>query len=198
MVKETVRLTAVFMLMAVVVGCGGQKPPQAPQAQVPGEPVFVAQVKTLDTILVASKPMVGPYSGTGQAIGELFAWMEKNKIPAVGAPFGIFMDNPGEVKPESTRFKVCVPVPAGTKGDQKAGITIEKFGRMTVAATEHIGPYDKVCSTYEKLAKWIGENSYQIAGPPMEFYLSDPTKTPADSLRTEVCYPVKQMPAPKK
>lgn len=198
MVKETVRWAAVFMLIAVIIGCGGQKPAQTPQAPKPVEPAFVAQLKTLDTMFVASKSLVGPYSGTGQAIGELLAWMEKNKVPATGAPFGIFMDNPAEVKPESTRFKVCVPVPAGTKSDKQAGITIEKFGGMLVAATEYIGPYDKVQPTYEKLTKWINENNYQIAGPGMEFYLSDPAKTPPESLRTEVCFPVNQISAPEK
>ncbi len=183
MSKRMIYVATALVLFAALVGCGGQKP--AEQAK-PAEPVFTAQVTMVDSMVVASIAKVGPYSDAGKALSELMAWMEKGKITPAGGPFAVYLDDPTKVKPESTRYEVCFPVPAGTKSDKKAGIVVKKVAPLELAVTEYTGPYDKIGATYAKLMQWVGENKYEVAGPMYEFYLNDPAKTPPESLKTRV------------
>jgi effector-binding domain-containing protein len=40
------------------------------------------------------------------------------------------------------------------------------------------------------LAEHAYKNNYEIIGPPIEIYLSDPNETPESELLTEMCFPV--------
>jgi effector-binding domain-containing protein len=77
------------------------------------------------------------------------------------------------------------------KADKKTGFAIKDAPEMLVAATEYMGPYDKVAPVYEKLFKWVGENKLVSAGPMIEWYLSDPAKTKPESLMARVAAVVK-------
>lgn len=175
-----------IIITLLVVGCGEKK---AQPAQKPAQPQFTAEVKPIDSMYVASTAKMGPYAQVGTSVMELFTWLGKNKITPAGKPFGIYYDNPATVKPESTRYEVCVPVPAKTKGDKM--VMIKKFGPALVAATLYVGPYENVSPVYPKLMQWITNNNYEIVGPAYEFYMNDPGKVPAESLKSEVAFPVK-------
>lgn len=193
MSKNLLHAAAALIVVAVMVGCGGgQKPAEVKK---PAEPVFTAEVKNMDKMLVASIAKVGPYSGSGEAIQALLKWVADKKITPVGAPFGMFMDDPSTVKPESTRYEICIAVPAGTKSDKKAGVVVKQVGPLMMATTIHAGAYDKVSETYGKLMKWVADSKYQIAGPSIEFYTSAPN-TPTESLKTEVAFVVKPVTPP--
>lgn len=180
----------VIALIAIMLaGCGEQKTQPAQKPTTPPTPQFVATVKTLDSMYVAAMNKIGPYTEMGKPLMELFTWLGKNKVMPAGAPFGVYYDDPAKVKPESTRYEVCVPVPAGTKGDKM--VKVKKFGPVQVAATIFIGPYDKVGLTYQKLAEWIMNNNYKLAGPAHEFYLNSPDEVPAESLQTQIAFPVR-------
>ena len=57
--------------------------------------------------------------------------------------------------------------------------------------TTHVGSYDELGTTYERLAAWLQANGYEMAGPSFAFYLDDPAKTAEAVLRTEIYWPVK-------
>ncbi len=192
---------AVVLVLAVaalaVIGCGGQKPAE-PQVQKPAEPAFVAELVTTDSMVVASMSKMGPYSDVGKSVAELLAWAASAKVGlAPGAmPFGVYFDNPANVKPESTRYEVCVPVPKGTKSDKKAGVIVKMLPPMQLAQTSYTGSYEKVAPVYAGLYRWIGEKGYTPGGPMIEFYLSDPAKVPAESLQSKVCVVLAPAPPP--
>lgn len=177
---------AVVACLAIVlfVACGG-KPAPAENPVVPG---FQAAVETLDSMYVASLAKVGPYTGAGGAIGELMAWIGKNKVVPVGAPFGVYHDDPAKVDPDSTKYEVCIPVPAQTKGDKT--VKVVNLEPALVATAIHVGPYDKVAETYGKLMGWVTANKFCVNGPPREYYLNEPAKVPAESLQTKIAIPV--------
>ena len=54
----------------------------------------------------------------------------------------------------------------------------------------HRGPYDEIAPAYHTVAGWIAEHGQEIAGPPRELYLNDPTVVPPEELLTEVQWPV--------
>jgi len=190
---DKMKKLAALALVAVVIGCGSQAPKQpAPTS----EPAFTAEVKTLPQMTVAAMAKTGPYNGAGQAIMDLFKWAETNEVAPQGMPFGVYFSAPS-TPPESMKYEVCLPVAPETKPDEKAGVAVKPLGGMDAAATVYVGPYEKVGPVYEKLMKWITDNGYQISGPAIEFYLSDPAKTPAESLKSEVAFPVTKAPEQK-
>jgi len=183
MIKKTSILSIVAAGFLLITACGSPKP-----VEKPAEPSLKAAVENIDSMYVASLAKVGPYTGIGPAFGELMAWIGKNKVVPTDAPYGVYYDDPSKVNPDSARYAVCIPVPAGTKGDKT--VLVEKQDPMQAAVTLHVGPYDKVGETYKKLAEWIIANKYIVNGPPREYYLNDPGKVPAESLQTKIVIPV--------
>jgi effector-binding domain-containing protein len=184
--KNVLSVAISLMVAAMVVGCGG--PQQPAKTEKPSEPVFVAQVMTVQAMKVASIAKIGPYADVGKSVSDLMGIVQKEKLTVVGMPFGLYFDNPMKVKPESTRFEVCIQVApaAKNKADGKVGFAVKDAPEMMVVATEYMGPYDKVAPTYEKLYKWIGENKFEPAGPMIEWYLSDPSKVKPESLQARI------------
>jgi DNA gyrase inhibitor GyrI len=186
--KNVLSFAIGLMVVAMMVGCGGGEKPAA-KIEKPAEPVFVAQVIPVDSMTVASLAKMGPYADAGKALTELMDMAQKQKLEPAGPMFGMYYDNPAQVKPESTKYEVCIPVKAGTKVmkvDKKTGFSVKKVAPMQVAVTDYMGPYDQVSPTYAKLYKWVGENNYQPAGPMMEWYLSDPSKVKPESLQAKI------------
>ncbi len=193
--KKVLSFAIGLMAIAVIVGCGGE---QSAKTEKPAEPAFVAQTMNLPTMKIASIAKMGPYSDAGNAISEMMDMVQKQKLSVAGPPFGMFHDNPANVKPESARYEVCVPVTPETKSmmDKKTGFSVKDAPEMMIAVTDHMGPYDQVAPVYEKLYKWIAENKYEPSGPVIEWYLSDPSKVKPESLLTKVAAVIKPMAPP--
>ncbi len=190
--KNVLSLAITMMVVAMMVGCGGGQKP-APQTEKPAEPVFVAQTMDLPAMKVASIAKMGPYSGVGKDISDLMMIVQKDSLSVQGTPYGIYLDDPSKVKPESTHYEVCVPVAPATKNrvDKKTGFAIKDVPAMTIAVTDYMGPYDQVGPVYQKLYQWIAENKYEPAGPMLEYYLNDPSKVKPESLQSKVAAVIK-------
>ena len=194
--KNVLNIALGLMAMAMIVGCGGGEQPAKTEA--PAQPVFVAQMTTVPAMKVASLAKIGPYADVGKSVSDLMVIVQKEKLNLVGKPFGLYFDNPSKVKPESTRYEICVQVApeAKNKADGKTGFAVKDAPEMMVAVTEYMGPYDKVAPTYENLYKWIGENKYEAAGPMIEWYLSDPATVKPESLMAKIGAVVKPVAPP--
>jgi effector-binding domain-containing protein len=194
--KNVLSFAIGLMVVAMMVGCGGQPAPA--KTEKPAEPVFVAQTMNLPAMKVASIAKMGPYTEAGKAISDLMAAVQQEKLMVKGTPYGLYFDNPAKVKPESARYEVCVPVDSTTKNkvDKKTGFTVKDVPATMIAVTDYMGPYDQVAPVYEKLYKWIGDNKYEAAGPMVEYYLSDPTKVKPESLQTKIGAVIKPMAPP--
>jgi len=160
------------------------------EAPVPVEQPPEVTIKQVTPVKVVSLAKTGPYSKIGEAMGELFAWVEQKKVEIVGPPMGIFYDDPAKVDSTKTRYEICAPVTGPVKGDRK--VKVKDLPPGEVATIIHKGPYEQCMSAYEKLDKWIMDNNYEIVGAACEIYLNDPNKVPPDSLLTEIQFPVKK------
>lgn len=178
------KLLIPFLIAAFVIGCGGGK------KEAPAKPTAVieASIKTIEPVTVVSLAKKGSYKEVGKTIADLISWVMTKKVNMMGAPFAVYYDDPSKVAPESARYEICIPVAPETKGDNQ--FVVKNLPAMEVASTIHIGSYDKVGSVYGKLAAWITEKGYDIAGPAREFYLNNPTSVPVESLKTEIQFPV--------
>jgi effector-binding domain-containing protein len=181
-------LSSLFIIVVVTLSCGGPKK-ETPKP-VTTAPKFEALIKTIEPITVISMEKKGPYSEIGKTIGELLSWAIAKQVKLVGAPFGLYYDDPTKVVPESTRYEICMPVAIETKGDK--AVKVKQLPQMEVASAIYTGPYDKVSATYGQLMTWIDQNNYSISGPAREIYISNPSAVPPESLKTEIQFPVKK------
>lgn len=72
------------------------------------------------------------------------------------------------------------------KGADVDGVRILKWKEGRAVQMLHVGPYDKVCSTYERLDAYAREQGLTPQGPAHEIYLNDPCRTAPAKLKTVV------------
>ncbi len=118
--------------------------------------------------------------------GSLMGAMGRAGLPPAGAPLIVYHD----VIDEETEgdIEICVPVAGAFSGSD------EVYGREleggSVAATVHRGPYPEIGRAYHTLTSWVSEHGHEMAGPPREIYLNDPTTVAAEELLTRVEFPI--------
>lgn len=90
--------------------------------------------------------------------------------------------------------------------DLEAGFTVPqavagggriKSGKLPggkVAQTIHIGQYEDLPKTYRRIGEWVESQKYERAGPPWDFYLTNPADVPdPKNWRTRVVWPVRKI-----
>jgi effector-binding domain-containing protein len=107
-----------------------------------------------------------------------------------GAPFVIYHSEPRD---GAIDLEVCAPV--GPAIPAPEGWQVRELPAGTFATLVHVGPYDTVGVSYERISRWIADHGFEIAGPPREVYL-DPPDTPPDRTRTIIEFPVTGSPVP--
>jgi effector-binding domain-containing protein len=136
----------------------------------------------------------GSFDDIPAVIAKLMAEVEKGEHLQAGPTMVMYFNSPQNVAPGELEWEVGIPVVRpGTIG--KAGMDEMAFKvleSMHVAYTHHVGPYEKVGDTYDKLFEWIEMNDYPLMGFPVEVYWSDPETTPEDKLVTELWLPIEE------
>ncbi len=62
-----------------------------------------------------------------------------------------------------------------------------------VAYLVHAGSYQSMQDSFMRLLRWISENGYEVAGPPVNVYHNDPMMVRSEEeLITEVQFPVRK------
>jgi len=123
---------------------------------------------------VAFVEHVGAYDKVPYAdyYDKLFKWAKQKNLRSAGPPMVVFLDKPEEILSEKCRCEVLIPIRGEAKPEGE--IKIKEIPSTDVASITHRGPTKDYPKTYEKLRKWIDENSYVYAGPVTEIYLSKP------------------------
>ncbi len=150
-------------------------------------------VITTEPMTVAYIPMRGPYDQTPQGYARLYTWVEAHGLRPAGMPAAAYLTSPAETPESDARWELWAPVAEGAETEpDDAGIGVKRVPATTVASTMHVGPYDTIPATYEELGRWVALHGYEVDGPPMERYYSDPNEVPPEEYRTEVLLPVRQ------
>jgi effector-binding domain-containing protein len=148
------------------------------------------RVRDRDGMTILARALDVRLSDIGGAIGSSFAdvygYLGAHGVRPVDPPFVIYHGTP-DAGDEPFPIEICAPVPAGI--DPPAGWTRRELPAGTFASVLNIGPYDTLGTAYAELERWIDGRRMEIAGPPREVYLSDPTTAPAD-IRTVIELPV--------
>jgi effector-binding domain-containing protein len=137
------------------------------------------------TIAVAEIPRF-----LGHAYEAVARVLASQGITPVGEPFAYYKGVPTTTIELEAGFPVAVPcVPSGE-------VVASELPGGTIATGTHVGPYDTMVETYQRLTTWINAQGLVLGGAMWETYLSDPQQEPdATKWRTEIFWPVTSVPA---
>ncbi|MEO1771300.1 MerR family transcriptional regulator [Candidatus Enterococcus ferrettii] len=112
---------------------------------------------------------------SGDLINEVFELITQKGLSPEGAP--LFIYHSSEYTPENYDMEFAVPVSEATEDTRT--LTPVSAARMYYA-----GFYQGLTQAYMQLSQWIEKEHYQVIGPAIEMYLTDPTTT--DPAKNEV------------
>jgi effector-binding domain-containing protein len=123
----------------------------------------------------------------GEGMQRLMAHISGSGVEMAGPPMVVYH---GDIVEEGRgQIDICVPT-RGAAGEQ-SDILVTEIPGGAVASTLHRGPYDEIQPAYHALAGWIQEHGHEVAGPPREIYLNDPSQAEPADLETEVVWPIR-------
>ncbi len=123
------------------------------------------EIKETEELNIISITYKGPFSDCGKYIGKLY---KAAKGKAAGKVFSLYSEDVNHDDPEGT---VCLPVKKEVEGP---GIEYRTIPAGKVISLIHIGPYDTIGNSYQKLVDYRNENSLEQTGPYREIYIKGP------------------------
>ena len=104
--------------------------------------------------------------------------------------FGISYDDPKITETEKLRYDACMTITKDIPPEGEIGVQEIPGGKYAVFL--HIGPYDKLESSYDTIfGKWLPESGLELRDTScIEKYLNSPDSTRPEKLRTEIYIPV--------
>ena len=121
----------------------------------------------------------------GRAYGSVMAALEEQGLAPVGEPFAYYLGMPTESVDVEAGFPIARPI--APSGD----VVASELPGGKVATVVHVGPYEALPATYDRLTAWARERSLRLADTMWEVYYSDPRQEPdSGTWRTGVYWPV--------
>lgn len=85
----------------------------------------------------------------------------------------------------------CGPtVAAGSPTPEGTGLGTRTVLGCKCATVVHVGPYDKLMTTYSATFEWIDTKGYKSSMPIVEVYENDPKEVDPEKLKTKICIPI--------
>ncbi|HEX7593813.1 MAG TPA: GyrI-like domain-containing protein [Anaerolineae bacterium] len=145
------------------------------------------EIKQFPKTRVAYLEIVGPYgTATVQGFDDLFKWLDASGVQPMGAPIGIYYDDPAKTAPEKMRADMCVPVALNVQGTGK--VKVKDIGGIEVATILYQGE-PNIQPAYDQVYQWLRAQGYHESGAPIETYFSHPP----EEMRGEVAVPIVKM-----
>ncbi|MGD0817517.1 MAG: GyrI-like domain-containing protein [Methanomassiliicoccales archaeon] len=120
----------------------------------------------------------------GEMFGQLWMFMEKNKIEVAGPPFAIYHDYDQQKCDMECGFPTTKP----EIGEGNIISSSIPGGKCVFAV--YTGPYDKIMGKYAEVREYIRKEGLKPKKVMWERYLNDPATVKADQLVTEIYWPV--------
>jgi AraC family transcriptional regulator len=141
---------------------------------------------------VATMGHKGPYTEVPQVVLALAKEVEEGGYYQAGPVMVAYFNDPRQTPAEDLLWEVRIPVayPGSIGAAENDKMGFRYLDPMFVAFTYHIGPFDQVGEAYAELIDWASRNKYEIIGPPVEIYWSDPATVPAERWVTEIHFPI--------
>jgi effector-binding domain-containing protein len=124
----------------------------------------------------------------GRLIGELMGWVMKRGVKTEGPPFAVYYSSPDDMARGEMQFEVGIAFVG--EAQEEGNIRIKTFPAQNVLSAIHKGPYNQIAPVYAALMEYATNNGYEVIGPPMELWLTNPMEVAESELLTEVRFPV--------
>jgi effector-binding domain-containing protein len=146
-------------------------------------------IKEIEPFAYCALEHTGPLSDIGAVIGRLIEEMQgQNVFSAIRGPMvGVYPLDAMTANPEDLAWEVGFIVTA--QAEPLAPLVKKVWDFPTVAAIVHVGPYQNVGGTIERLMAWMKDQGCVAGGPLMERYLNNPMQVKPEELRTEIWIP---------
>ncbi len=151
-------------------------------------------IVTVGPATVAVLRMTGSFTQIPEGYGRLYGWVSERGLKPAGMPSAVYLTMPETPEGEAV-WELWAPLGGHVPeaGADESGIAITRVAGREALSTMHIGPYESMPATYEAAMQWMATHGYEMDGPPMERYYSDPDKVPPEEYRTEVLLPVRRV-----
>jgi effector-binding domain-containing protein len=157
--------------------------PNADIAGFSAEPVQLTAVPLL--VVTETAPLDGIAKAYAEGFTQIGKFIAKNKLHQAGAPLGI----DDETTPAGYKFDAGIPVDRGDVLGADGVRVVQSYAGKALKTT-HVGAYDGLTKTQEKLLAYIAVHGYTAKGPIFTWFVDDPGNTPPDKVRTEMYAPI--------
>jgi AraC family transcriptional regulator len=178
--KKTIFVFVCIILLGVTVVFAGQE--QKTEQKV--------VIKEGESFWYAYMEFKGPFDQIEKSIQKFMGEFFKQGLAPAGPFLGVYFNDPRKVKPEELKWNLGFPV----RNDVKVEAPLKKaeFKHKTIAVYLHIGPYENMEKSYDKIFKYAEDNGYKPLWPTYDKYLNNPMQVKPEELKTEVIVPVEK------
>ncbi len=163
-------------------------PTTSPAATSPQE--SFASIKEVPPFAYCCIVHKGPISDISSVIGQLIqAMQEQNIFSAIRGPM-VAVYHKAQTPVDSPDLSWEVGFIVTEQAMPQAPLIKKIWSHSTVAVATHVGPYQQLGETIEKLVAWVGAQGYAANDPLLERYLNSPMQVKPQELRTEIWIPV--------
>lgn len=122
---------------------------------------------------------------------KLWAYVKEKKLFSAGIEhIGIYHNDPKVTEIEKLRSDVCLVISKPVEPHGEIGVKNIPGGKYAIFSYQ--GPYSSLGLVYDTIfSKWLPESGEQLRDQPIfEKYISDPSRTEPDKLKTEIYLPL--------
>ena len=156
-------------------------------------PSIDVKIKDINPMTVAFIKMRGDFSQIPATFQKLYGWITQEGYQPIGPSIALYYNIPGEVPDEQLSWELMSQLSSDVAEMEPGadGLGVKKLDAVKVASTMYEGPYENIEPVYIALNTWVGDNNYEVDGPPKELYYNDPTK-PGVVPITEIRLPIRK------
>lgn len=157
-----------------------------------GKAMKTPAIKTLPERKAICLEHRGAYWGIGPLFKQIEEFGKTNKL--VGKTFGIYFDDPSQIKPESCRSELGILLYREVPGfKENETYRLKILPKQTVVFMVVAGPYHELPKKYGTLITYAHSSGYERSGPITEIYLNPDPKLPPEKLLAEIQIPIKRL-----
>ena len=121
----------------------------------------------------------------GTTFDELYTRIGMSGVAPAGPPFVIYLDD----SDYGVRWSIDVCAPVSAPISAAPAFEYREMPVERIVSVIHVGPYDGLAKVYAEIDQYMKDNDLTVAGPPREFYLSEPDVAP-EKIQTLVEWPI--------
>lgn len=151
----------------------------------PTEPQVVILAPAHAAVLRETVPMSALTDFFSRAFHATMGAAQVQGVPVTGPPFGLYFSMPTETVDVAAGFPTASPI-----SPTDDGVTTTDLPGGRAAQVLHVGTYDDLGRTYDRLMAWLGQQGLRPADVMWESYLNEPDPDHPETAETLITWPL--------